>query len=135
MASFGASSSRQVSLLEPKVRSAQSEFLPPQDLEPEPWGKRFLAAFVRRLRNNSFVLSTIVQAFRALQRAGISVTPNHFYWPVPDLRELEKREWPVYSAPPGCDFRLHAQVNLAREFKRQYVAELAFDSQPEENSF
>ena len=128
------SSSPQRSLLEPEIHH-DSEFRKLQRSTPEPWGKRFVTTCARRLRDSAFLFSAIVKGFRALQRAGISVTPNHFYWPVPDLSELEKRKWPVYATPPGCDFCLRAQASLARQFKRQYLAELTFTSQPSADSY
>ena len=70
-----------------------------------------------------------------MQRIGINVTPNHSYWPIPDLEELEKREWPIFTAPPRCDLRLERQLELAREFAEQYGAECRFDSCPVENSY
>ena len=76
-----------------------------------------------------------MKTFRTLQRVGISLTPNHFYWPVPDLYELEKNEWITFAQPPGCDFRLGDQVNLAREFARRYMSEFRFDSIPTVDSY
>ncbi len=28
-----------------------------------------------------------------MQRAGFNLTPNHFYWPIPDFRQLDHRNW------------------------------------------
>lgn len=101
----------------------------------EPWAKRVITAGARRLKNNSLIFPTVVKAFRALQRVGINITPNHFYWPVPDLADLEKREWPIYPAPPGCDFRLREQVEMAREFACRYLSEVGWNSQPTPDAY
>jgi predicted O-methyltransferase YrrM len=82
----------------------------------------------RRLKNNSFFFPAAVRGFRALQKFGITLTPNHFYWPVPDLAELDQREWPIYAAPPGCNFRMHEQVELIKHFASRYISELDWNS-------
>ena len=92
------------------------------------WAKRVFIASARALKGNPLLFSAIVKSFRALQRAGINVTPNHFYWPVPDLTELEAREWCNYAAPPRCEFRLREQAELARHFAQCYLAEYNFNS-------
>ncbi len=99
------------------------------------WPRRTVTRAARRLKNNSFFFPAVVRGFRALQRLGINLTPNHFYWPVPDVAELEKREWPIYAAPPGCNFRLREQIELAREFGSHYIPELNWNSQPKRDSY
>ena len=98
-------------------------------------GARLFAALARSLHESPFLFSAAVRIFRSLQRKGVNVTPNHFYWPIPDLEELEKREWPIFTAPPRCHLRLERQLELAREFAKQYGAECRFDSCPVENSY
>jgi hypothetical protein len=89
----------------------------------------------RALHESPFLFSAAVRIFRSLQRIGINITPNHYYWPIPDLEELEKRDWAIFTAPPRCDLRLERQLELAREFAEQYGAECRFDSCPVENSY
>jgi predicted O-methyltransferase YrrM len=101
----------------------------------EPWGKRLATGSARTIRTNSLLFSAINKAFRFLQRAGISVVPNHFYWPVPDLAELEGREWPIYAPPAGCDFRLREQVDLAQEFAERYQREFLWDARPRQDRY
>jgi predicted O-methyltransferase YrrM len=101
----------------------------------ESWSKRLTAACARTLHENSFLFSAAVKTFRALQRAGVNCTPNHFYWPVPDLAELEKSEWPTYPYPPACSFRLRQQKELARDFFDLYAPEYQLDSQEIESSY
>jgi hypothetical protein len=94
-----------------------------------------MTSAARRVKNNPLFFPAIVRGFRALQRLGINITPNHFYWPVPDMEELAKREWPIYAAPPGCHFRLRNQVELARHFAHTYVTELEWNSRPTSDSY
>jgi predicted O-methyltransferase YrrM len=100
-----------------------------------PWAKRLITNAARRIKNNPLLFSAIVRGFRALQKLGINITPNHFYWPVPDVEELAKREWPIYAAPPGCSFRLRNQVALARHFDHAYIPELEWNSYPTSDSY
>ncbi|HKW17900.1 MAG TPA: class I SAM-dependent methyltransferase [Terriglobales bacterium] len=90
----------------------------------EPWTKRLFTNVARRCKNNSFFFPAAVRGFRTLQKFGFNVTPNHFYWPVPDVAELERREWPIYAAPPGCNFRMREQVELVKNVSSHYVPEL-----------
>lgn len=98
----------------------------PQAANREPWTKRLFTSVARRCKNNSFFFPAAVRGFRALQKFGFNVTPNHFYWPVPDVAELEDREWPIYAAPPGCNFRMRQQVELVKHFSSRYVPELGW---------
>jgi len=88
--------------------------------------KRLIVGCARKLHNLSFAFPALVRTFRGLQRAGINVTPNHFYYPVPDLAELEQRSWPTYSTPPGCKFELRKHVELAWELSEKYGQECCF---------
>jgi predicted O-methyltransferase YrrM len=81
------------------------------------------------------LFSAAVKTFRTLQWAGVNCTPNHFYWPIPDLAELEKSEWPTYPYPPACSFRLRQQKELARDFLDLYAPEYQFDSRAIESSY
>jgi len=101
----------------------------------DPWAKRLITNAARRVKDNELFFPVIVRGFRALQRLGINLTPNHFYWPIPDMEELAQREWPIYSAPPGCNFRLRNQLELARHFAHSYVPELEWNSQPTSDSY
>ena len=94
-----------------------------------------MTSAARRVKNNPLFFPAIVRGFRALQRLGINITPNHFYWPVPDMEELAEREWPIYAAPQGCNFRLRNQVELARHFAHNYVPELEWNSTPTSDSY
>lgn len=102
----------------------------PNTSERESWARRHITSVARRLKNNSWFFPAAVRGFRALQRLGINLTPNHFYWPVPDVSELEHREWPIYATPPGCNFRMREQIELSREFASRYVPELRWSAEP-----
>jgi|SRR5450432_70912 hypothetical protein len=50
--------------------------------------------------------------FRMFQRLGISITPRHFYWPIPDLNALGTKKWTECSLSDGVDLRLARQMQL-----------------------
>jgi Methyltransferase domain len=85
-----------------------------------------LAGLLRRLRENETVASLMTGSFRILQRIGINVTPNHFYWPIPDVAELEKREWPAQMPSETFDLCLDRQVNLLHKLADEYGNEWVF---------
>ncbi|MGH9512995.1 MAG: class I SAM-dependent methyltransferase [Terriglobales bacterium] len=74
-----------------------------------------------------------MHTFRALQKLGISVAPNHFYWPIPDLSQIEHRQWPIYPPPPGCDLRLDYQSAFVHDVVAKYIPEFSFQDKPAEN--
>jgi len=82
----------------------------------------------RKLHDVPFTFPLLTRAFRALQGAGVNITPNRFYWPVPDLAQLERRAWPIYSPPPGCQFDLRRQMELAQELTSRYGDEWQFSN-------
>jgi predicted O-methyltransferase YrrM len=65
-----------------------------------------------------------------LQRVGITVSPNHYYWPVPDFRELEARRWPAEEEPVGLDLGFARQLDFLETVVPQYASEWASDSSP-----
>lgn len=133
MATSSAHSSRSFSSLEPG-----KAHLSPRTGQPrrrESLAKRLVVAGARRLHEVSFAFPALVKAFRGLQRFGINVTPNHFYWPVPDVSELEKREWPIYAVPAHCKYDLNKQIEFGRELVSQYGAECCFSTIPSENAY
>ena len=88
--------------------------------------KRWLTGILQSLRENKLALRGMLATFRALQRVGLTVIPNHFYWPVPDVRELELRDWDTEPSPAGLDLNLDRQRYLAEEVFAQYQSEWAF---------
>lgn len=97
-------------------------------------GTRPIAGLARRLRESEFFTSLMLSSFRALQRVGINVTPNHFYWPIPDVQELERREWPTSMATVSFDFRFERQIELLRTMTAKYGAEWTFSDRPTEDA-
>jgi len=61
------------------------------------------------------------------------VSPNHYYWPVPDRAALEDREWPVRSLPAGLDLRLKQQIELLGDSVSEYGTEWTFSEEEKEN--
>jgi predicted O-methyltransferase YrrM len=101
----------------------------PQTKQTDVQTNKPLAVLARRLRENETIASLMTGSFRILQRIGISVTPNHFYWPIPDVAELEKREWPAELPTETFDFRLDRQVNLLHKLAAEYGSEWVFPDQ------
>jgi predicted O-methyltransferase YrrM len=82
-----------------------------------------LLNLARKLRDNETALALMRGAFRMFQRIGITVSPNHYYWPVPDFRELEARKWPAEEEPVGVDLAFDRQLNFLRTVVPQYRSE------------
>lgn len=134
MASYSESSLSPTPIVEPENQLATSINSPSQAARPG-WAKQLFVSCARTLHDLPLVFPALVRAFRGMQKMGVNVTPNHYYWPVPDLAELEKREWPIYSTPPGCQFDLKKQAELAREFSSRYGRECSFSTDPHESSY
>lgn len=81
------------------------------------------------LRRSSAFDAMFLRLFRTLQAAGVNVVPNHFYWPVPDLRVLEEQSWPVRTSS-NIDLKMSSQVEFARNVLPSYRAELQFPEAP-----
>lgn len=65
--------------------------------------------------------------FRAVQRnTGLSVTPSHFYFPVPDLQSLQVKDWTACRSCRAFDLRLGEQIQWVQEKLPQYASECAF---------
>jgi Methyltransferase domain len=94
---------------------------------------RPFASLMRRLKENDLFTTVMLNSFRALQRLGINVTPNHFYWPIPDVAELENREWPI-SGPLSFDFHFERQVHFLRKISSAYRSEWEFPEEASDHS-
>lgn len=102
-----------------------------KDEEPETGPpSRLLLSLARKLHDNETTLAVIRSAFRMFQRIGISVSPNHFYWPVPDFRQLEKRKWPAEADTPGLDLAVERQLDFLQNVVPRYQAEWQSTSAP-----
>ncbi len=104
---------------------AVTKTMPATEKREQP-SRGFLATAAGSMRSSKTLFSLVSFGFRSLQRVGISVTPNHFYWPVPDLTRLQHRVWPEPSAPAGVDLRLQWQIDFAEQVLSQYRDEWAF---------
>jgi predicted O-methyltransferase YrrM len=89
-----------------------------------------LLGLARKLHENETALTFMRNVFRWLQRVGISVSPNHYYWPVPDFRELEVREWPSEEEPVGVDLGFERQLEFLQTVVEPYRAEWESDTAP-----
>src|SRR5580704_5350980 len=89
-----------------------------------------LLSLARKLHDNETVLAFMRNAFRMFQRIGITVSPNHYYWPVPDFRELESRKWPAEQEPLGLDLAFDRQLDFLETVVPKYRGEWQSDSAP-----
>jgi hypothetical protein len=65
---------------------------------------------------------------------GFLPVPVNFYWPIPDLVELEQRKvWDVRSDLAGVNFRLEEQVKLLMDLGEKYGAECNWSPTPTSN--
>ena len=117
------------------VRSAQIPYLPgvlseEQVQSEKTKGHKPLLNLARKLRDNEKVHAFMRSAFRMFQRIGITVSPNHYYWPVPDYRELESRKWPAEQEPLGLDLAFDRQLNFLQTVVPIYQTEWQSDSAP-----
>jgi hypothetical protein len=81
-----------------------------------------MKTFLRKHYRRS-VKSLVRRSFPLLQRLGIHITLNHFYYPIPDTRTLPEELWTRRSQLPGIDLRASAQLELLREFSNAFKAE------------
>src|ERR1700739_1212166 len=95
-----------------KTEDGEAEISPPRSGP--------LLRLARKLHDNETAFAVMRYAFRVFQRIGLTVSPNHFYWPVPDFRELEKRKWPTESDTPGVDLALDRQLDFLQTVVPQY---------------
>ncbi len=95
-----------------------------------PPGRKPLLSLARKLHENETALAWMRNGFRLLQRVGISVSPNHYYWPVPDYRELESRRWPSEEEPIGVTLGLERQLDFLRTAVSQHQTEWESGSAP-----
>jgi len=107
------------------------EVAPKKNGEPEMMRDRGpLLSLARKLHENETALTLMRNAFRMFQRLGITVSPNHYYWPVPDFRELESRKWPAEEEPVGLDLAIGRQLDFLQTVVPQYQAEWESPSSP-----
>jgi len=65
----------------------------------------------------------IKRSFPFWQRFGLHVTPNHFYYPIPDTASLGDELWKRRSTLPGIDLNEAGQLALLSQFANDFKAE------------
>jgi hypothetical protein len=61
--------------------------------------------------------------FALWQKRGFHVTPNHYYQPIPDTRELKDELWLKHSELAGIDMNEKGQIELLSSFTANYMRE------------
>ena len=69
--------------------------------------------------------------FRLCQKLGLNVTPRHFYWPIPDLAMLARKDWTACSLSDGVALQLERQLRILETDLRRFCVECVF---PEEET-
>jgi len=70
---------------------------------------------------------TLSSLFQVVQGGlGVSVTPSHFYFPVPKLKSFEDKDWCACRPCTAVDFRLAEQLERLRSEVLPYAAECRF---------
>ena len=83
------------------------------------------------LMRNTTVRVTLSSLFQFVQEGlGVSVTPNHFYFPVPHLKSFRSKDWRARRQCLGVDFRLDEQIERLQTEFRPYIAECTFPEKP-----
>lgn len=80
----------------------------------------------RKLRDNESVLRATLRVFQALQKLGVSIVPNHYYWPIPDISALREHDWDQRMPPAGVQMHMEEQVEFLYECVQPYVEECNF---------
>jgi hypothetical protein len=57
---------------------------------------------------------------------GVSITPSHFYFPVPSLKSFDGKDWRACRQCPGLDLRLPAQIDRLSAEMLPYAREWDF---------
>lgn len=70
--------------------------------------------------------------FRMLQKLGVNVTPRQFYWPIPDLNSLSRKNWSACSLSEGVDLQLGRQQRSLDSGFLAFQAECNFPEAPGE---
>jgi Methyltransferase domain len=67
---------------------------------------------VSNIMRSTTVRMTLSSLFQAVQGGfGVSVTPLHFYFPVPNIKSLAGKQWSVPRSCGAFDYRLEEQVD------------------------
>ncbi len=70
---------------------------------------------------------TLSSLFQFVQGGlGLSVTPEHFYFPIPSLKSFRGKDWRACRPCQAFDFHLSEQVQRLQSELQPYIAECAF---------
>ncbi len=73
------------------------------------------------------VRNTLSSLFQAVQeRLGVSVTPSHFYFPVPNLKSFQDKDWGACRPCAAVDFRLPEQIERLNRDVLPFARECEF---------
>ena len=65
----------------------------------------------------------IKKSFPFWQKLGFHITPNHYYWPIPDTRMLKDDLWQRQSELAGIDINEEGQINILSQFSSKFKEE------------
>jgi hypothetical protein len=102
------------------------------ELSPQP--KHRVLGGMQSIKRSRALRAVYVRAFRAMQSLGFSVTPVHFYFPVPNLNQLRANTWPGGPGESVVDYDLPAQLGRLQAWE-QYNREWQFGKAREEYRF
>lgn len=84
------------------------------------------------LTRRPFVRHTLSSLFQAVQGSlGVSVTPSHFYFPVPRMKSFAGKDWRACRLSPGLDIGLPAQIDRIAAEIRPFASEWDFPERGE----
>lgn len=86
-----------------------------------------MGSFVARLTRSTkarVILSVLFQTVQA--RLGVSVTPSHFYFPVPNLQSFKRKDWSACRPSAALDLRLQEQIQRLEGELLPFAAECRF---------
>lgn len=103
-----------------------------------------LKSLIRTLLFYPAIFKQIVKLFREVAHygrgsneclsQGFLPMPVHYYSPLPDINDLEKREiWNVRSEIAGIDFRVNSQLDLLKELGSNYADECQWPAELTDN--
>ena len=104
------------------VEPAIPENIPALNIQPP---KHRLLSGMQSIKRSRALRAMYVKAFRAMQSLGLSVTPVHFYFPVPNLNQLRPDTWPGGRGESVVDYDIPAQL-VRLEGWQQYANEWDF---------
>jgi hypothetical protein len=82
---------------------------------------------VGKIMRRPRVRLTLSSLFHAVQGGlGVSVTPSHFYFPVPKLKSFESKDWTACRPCNAIDFRLGEQIERLQKDFLPFASEWAF---------